>query len=265
MLFTRLFPLVVFETPGNIAGGAAPPAAPPATPPATPPGAPAAPAPSAPPPSGQPAGETPPPAPAPPAADQAVPYARFQEVNTKAQQEAQRAATLEQERDQLKAQLTAQQRAGLPELDQVKGQLTDAQTTIKTLEQRASTAETKAQDLERGAWVRQAAAGANFHDPEDAVLRTDLATIDNQEAATRHVQTLAASDQLKHLIRPADQPKNASDLLQQVLKPATGPGSQQDQPVIAADQFNAMTQDQHVALAEADPKLYERSLRAAAQ
>ncbi len=207
-----LHPFVMRETPG---GAGAPPAAAPGPAPAAP--APAAAVPPAAP-AAPPAPATPPAQPAAPAPDQTVPYDRFAEVNTRAQE-------AEAEAVRVRAELTTLQRSGMPELERARAELGDAQRTIQTLTGQNTTLAERVVDLERGGWVRAAATAASFHDPEDAVHRTDLATINSLQDAERHVQTLAASDHLKHLIRANPTP-TGGDLLQRVLNP-TAPGAGQ--------------------------------------
>ena len=90
-------------------------------------------------------------------------------------------------------------------------------TELQRAQERATRAETQLGELssritamEKGAWVRSAAAEFNFHDPEDAVVNLSgmLGEFEDQREARRAVEKLAKTK--SHLIRedkPADKPR----------------------------------------------------------
>lgn len=234
-------------------------------------------------------GPTPTPAPAPspapqptptptPTHEEHVPYDRFSEVN-----EARQAA--EAERDQLRQQLTERERQGLPELDRARAEAQDATRRAEAAEREREQLRAAQAQRERADWVRGAAREfevtrdgqaerVRFHDVEDAVARINVNELRSEAGALREVQALA--ERARHLVAPVQQEQppgggNAGDLLQQVLERGErvdGNGNRQgqgdEQRTLTPDEFNKLTVDQQVALQEADPGLYERSLRAAA-
>lgn len=60
----------------------------------------------------------------------------------------------------------------------------------------------RVQRLERGGWVRSAAAEAGFNDAEDAVAFADLADIESEAEAKRAVKSIASRK--PHLLKPSD-------------------------------------------------------------
>lgn len=119
--------------------------------------------------------------------DQRIPYSRFEEVNKRAKQ-------AEQELADLRSRLTEFE-------DRDKSEVERAQARAQRAEQELNKLMGKVTSLEKGAWVRSAAAELNFHDPEDAVshLRDQLGGLEDQSDAKRLVRSLAKSR--KHLIR----------------------------------------------------------------
>src|SRR4051794_17200693 len=83
-----------------------------------------------------------------------VPYERFAEVNSKAKQH-------ESELAELRAWKEEQESKSLSEIERERKR-------AEAAEKRATDAEDRATRQERGSWVRDAAAQANFHDPSDA-------------------------------------------------------------------------------------------------
>jgi hypothetical protein len=213
------------------------------------------------PPAGPPAPAATPPAPTPPPADppQAVPYERFSEVNTQLKEARELA-------ERLQAEATQRQRQGLSELDQIKAQLADEQAARATLEQERDAARGEVTNLTRGGWVRSAASAAGFHDAEDAIARIDLAEIKTEAAAKREVEALAerAKHLIKPADDGKPSTDLLQQVLDRG-RPAGEGDKSDDKAVIPPDQFNALKTDQLVALQESDPELYRRSLAAAAK
>ena len=127
------------------------------------------------------------------AEEQRIPYARFEEVNTRAKHAEKELEDLRQrivdfeERDKSEAE-RAQARANRAE-----PQLAQLQSTVTA--------------MQKGSWVRSAATELEFHDPEDAVahLQEKLARLEDERDAKRMVKSLAQSK--KHLVR-GDEPKD---------------------------------------------------------
>jgi DNA repair exonuclease SbcCD ATPase subunit len=101
------------------------------------------------------------------------------------------------------------------DLERAQERATRAETQLQQLSQKVTS-------LEKGAWVRSAAAEFNFHDPEDAVvnLTEQLAGFEDQREARRAVERLAKSKQ--HLTR--QEKKDSRPSIGQVL--ANGQPSQ---------------------------------------
>lgn len=106
------------------------------------------------------------------------------------------------------------------ELQRAQERATRAETTLQQLE-------SKVTSLEKGAWVRSAAAEFNFHDPEDAVvnLSGQLGGFEDHRDARRAVERLAKSKQ--HLVR--EERKESRPRIGQVLQNGQQGGQQQQQ------------------------------------
>lgn len=94
------------------------------------------------------------------------------------------------------------------DLERAQERATRAETQLQQLSQKVTS-------LEKGAWVRSAAAEFNFHDPEDAVvnLTDQLAGFEDQREARRAVERLAKAKQ--HLTR--QEKKDSRPSIGQVL------------------------------------------------
>lgn len=142
--------------------------------------------------------------------EQRIPYSRFEEVNKRAKQAENELADLrnkilefeDRDKSEVERERNARQRAE-SQLQDLVGKVTS---------------------LEKGAWVRSAAAELNFHDPEDAMshLRDKLAGLEDERDAKRLVQGLAKNK--KHLVRE-DKPTDRPSLSQMF----TGQNAQQQQ------------------------------------
>lgn len=119
--------------------------------------------------------------------EQRIPYSRFEEVNKRAKQ-------AEQELSDLRNKIIEFEDRDKSEVERAKDRAQRAESQLEQLMGKVTS-------LEKGAWVRSAAAELNFHDPEDAVqhLRESLGGLDDQRDAKRLVQKLAQTK--KHLIR----------------------------------------------------------------
>lgn len=156
------------------AGGTTPPAQ---TPPATPPAA----TPPADPPATDPPAEDPPAA----GSDQRVPLDRFQSVTSENKTLREQLAALEQEKAE-------RERAEMTELER-------AQAEAAEEKKKREEAESKALELERGGYLRSAAAAAGFADPEDAIALIGLDKITDLLEAQQAVKDLA--EKKPHLIQ----------------------------------------------------------------
>jgi hypothetical protein len=125
--------------------------------------------------------------------EQRVPYSRFEEVNK-------RYKKAEQELSELRNKILEFEDRDKSEVDRERNARQRAESQLTDLMGKVT-------GLEKGAWVRSAAAELNFHDPEDAVshLRDQLAGLDDQSDAKRLVRSLAKTK--KHLIREEKQPE----------------------------------------------------------
>ena len=113
--------------------------------------------------------------------DQRIPYSRFDEVNK-------RAKKAEQELQDLRSRLQDFEDRDKTEAERDKARAERAERELQQMMNRVTS-------LEKGAWVRSAAADLNFHDPEDAVshLREQLSGFDDARDAKHAVQQLARS------------------------------------------------------------------------
>lgn len=143
--------------------------------------------------------------------DQKVPYSRFEEVNKRAKDAEQRLAELNE-------RLLEFEDRDKSEVERERAARTRAETQLTDLMGKVTA-------LEKGAWVRSAAAELNFHDPEDAMshLRDKLAGLEDERDAKRLVQSLAKTK--KHLVREEKQQERPS--LSQVF---SGQGVNQQTP-----------------------------------
>jgi hypothetical protein len=119
--------------------------------------------------------------------DKPIPYSRFEEVNK-------RAKKAEQELQELRDRILDFEDRDKSEAERDKARAERAERELSQMMQKVT-------GLEKGSWVRSAAAELNFHDPEDAVshLMQNLAGFEDQRDAKRAVQQLARSK--KHLVR----------------------------------------------------------------
>lgn len=118
------------------------------------------------------------------------------EENVRAELERRKAAErkAKQEADELRARLDELESRDMSEAERAKKRAEQAETLLQQMQNKVTT-------LEKGAWVRSAAAEMNFHDPEDAfsLLQGQLAGFEDPREAKRAVQQIAKSK--KHLIR----------------------------------------------------------------
>ena len=132
--------------------------------------------------------------------DQRVPYERFDKVNKKAKEAAERATALEKQMADLKAQLDERESAGLPELEQTRKRLEQA-------EKRAAAAEKAAEERDHAVKLSRAerlviSAAKDFQDPEDATRFVGLADIEDADQAERAVKRIAKAK--PHLLKAED-------------------------------------------------------------
>jgi chromosome segregation ATPase len=119
--------------------------------------------------------------------EQRIPYSRFEEVNKRAKQ-------AETELADLRQKILEFEDRDKSDLERARDRATRAESALEQLTGKVTA-------MEKGAWVRSAAAELNFHDPEDAVqhLRDQLGGLEDPRDAKRIVQRLAGSK--KHLLR----------------------------------------------------------------
>jgi hypothetical protein len=155
------------------------------------------------------------------AKEQRIPYERFDEVNKRAKQ-------AEEELADLRNKLVEFEDRDKSEVDRERSARQRAESQLNELMGKVTS-------LEKGAWVRSAAAELNFHDPEDAVahLQGQLGKLEDHREANRLVERLAKSKD--HLVRqetkkerPAIGRVYAGDETQQPNgQPAQQPNAQQ--------------------------------------
>ena len=120
--------------------------------------------------------------------DQRVPLDRFRSVTSENKE-------LRAQLDELATWKAEQETAAMTELERER-------TAREKAEADAATASARVESLERGAWIRNAATAAGFTDPEDAVALLGTGTVEDAEAAAKHVADLA--DKKPHLIAGAN-------------------------------------------------------------
>lgn len=127
--------------------------------------------------------------------EQSVPYERFQQVNRKAKDNADRAKSLEKDVADLRSQMEERESAGLPELDRERKRAEQLEKRIADAEKRAEDAEQGVARARRERLVIAAASTLNFANPSRAHRLVDgLDDIDDSDAAEKAVKRLAKSD-----------------------------------------------------------------------
>lgn len=106
--------------------------------------------------------------------------------------------------------------------DRDRSDLEKAQRRADQAEQRATELEARLNQVERGGWVRDAAARSDFINPDLAARLVDLSEITDERSAARAVKALADDDSTKHLVKAKPDPTPA-DQLKQVLKDGKTP------------------------------------------
>jgi chromosome segregation ATPase len=152
--------------------------------------------------------------------DRRVPYSRFEEVNKRAKQ-------AQDELDELRTRLTEFEDRDKSETERERAARERAGKQVQELSQTVT-------GLQKGSWVRSAAAELNFHDPEDAVtyLTDRLASLDDERDAKREVRALAKRK--AHLVR--EERKDNRPNLQRVFgaQQPNGQNGAQNAPVTPA-------------------------------
>ena len=176
---------------------------------------------------------------APKTEEQRVPYARFEEVNKRAKQ-------AERETQELREQLLQFQ-------DRDKSEVERERDARVRLEQRLTQLETENVAMQKGSWIRSAAAEANFHDPEDAfsLLRDQLGGFEDERDARKAVQRIAS--QKKHLVKDDEKPQRSpvSALFQGQGVNQAGQGQQQQRRLSPGEQAKQLELEQAESLAKA--------------
>ncbi|HMF59897.1 MAG TPA: hypothetical protein VK595_05980 [Vicinamibacterales bacterium] len=160
--------------------------------------------------------------------EERIPYSRLE-------QEAKRAKKAEQELSELRNRLIEFEDRDKSEVERERAARERAESQLGDLL-------TKVTSLEKGAWVRSAAAELNFHDPEDAVtyLYSKLANVEDEREAKRLVKKLSESK--KHLVRSDDGKKERPSLNRMFAGDQTQQPGQQQPPSRA--QQNAQAEQQ---------------------
>ena len=135
--------------------------------------------------------------------EQRVPLDRFQTVTSENKELREKVAAYEQEKAE-------RERAAMSELERAQAEAADEK-------KKREEAESKALQLERGGYLRSAAAAAGFADPEDAVALIGLDKITDLLEAQKAVKDLA--EKKPHLI------KSGTPGPQQIGSPIPTPGS----------------------------------------
>lgn len=127
--------------------------------------------------------------------DKRVPYERFEQVNKKARENADRASAVEKQLSELQAQMQEREEAGLPELDRERKRAEALEKRVTDAENRALAAEESVQSSRREQWIVAAAAAQGFANPAKAhKMLDDLGSIEDATQAERAVKNLAKSD-----------------------------------------------------------------------
>jgi chromosome segregation ATPase len=150
--------------------------------------------------------------------DRRVPYSRFEEVNKRAKQ-------AQDELDELRSRLTEFEDRDKSETERERSARERAERQVQELTQTVT-------GLQKGSWVRSAAAELNFHDPEDAVtyLTDRLASFEDERDAKREVRALAKRK--AHLVR--EENKDQRPNLQRVFGGQQNGNQPNAQPVTPA-------------------------------
>jgi hypothetical protein len=161
--------------------------------------------------------------------EQAVPYDRFKEVNERAKQ-------LDEELADMRTKLVEFEDRDKSDVERERAARERAEAQLNDLMGKVTS-------LEKGAWVRSAAAELNFHDPEDAVahLHDRLGKLEDQREAKKLVERLAKSKE--HLVR-SEKPKPKPPAIGQVF--AGQDTEKSGQPALSPQQ-RAAEQEQRFA------------------
>lgn len=150
--------------------------------------------------------------------DQKVPYSRFDEVN--------------KARKELEDQLESMRNKLVEFEDRDKSEVERERAARERAESQLGELLGKVTSMEKGAWVRAAAASMKFHDPEDAVahLKDKLGGLEDEREAKRLVEKLAKNKE--HLVQKEVRKERPSFTRQYGNEgPQTQPnGQQQRQP-----------------------------------
>jgi DNA repair exonuclease SbcCD ATPase subunit len=125
--------------------------------------------------------------------DQRVPYDRFQKVNQKAKEAADRAAKAEKDLAEIRSQLEEREQQGLPELEQMKKRLDQAEKARQDAESKAEKLEAETVKATRKGWIAAAAQEQNFIYPSAVANldEVDLSQVESEEDAARVVKKVA--------------------------------------------------------------------------
>ncbi len=157
--------------------------------------------------------------------DQRVPLDRFQQVTSQNKEMRDRLAELEQKEQE-------RQREAMSELER-------AQAERDEERQKREAAESKALELERGGYLRSAAAAAGFADPEDAVALIGLDAATDQLAAQQAVKDLA--EKKPHLVAKTGTP-GPTPIGSPIPSPSANPDpGDSDKTTVGKDILNLLT------------------------
>lgn len=159
--------------------------------------------------------------------EETVPAKKFSEM-------ARHKKALEDEVASLRAAVDERENANLPELERERKQRERFEAQAADAEARAEAADQRLARLERGGWVRDAAAEAGFLNPSAAEKFLDLGDIETATQARNAVKKLA--DQEKYLVRQeGDKPA-----LDRVLQGNDAAGVKSNKPVDGEDARDAL-------------------------
>lgn len=116
--------------------------------------------------------------------ERTVPYARFKEINDKLSEERKQRAELEGRIGQLED-------ADKPHIERLTKDLERAQKRADEAEKASQDIQSQLARSEKTAWLSNAAAKLNFHDPDIAARMVDLDTVEDATSAEKIVKSLA--------------------------------------------------------------------------
>lgn len=146
--------------------------------------------------------------------ERTVPYERFQQKNEEAKAAAEANKDLLARLEDLEAQGQSETERERKQRERAEKALADTQAELQAREERLAR-------MEKGGWVRNAAAQAGFANPDDAVAFADLDGLESERDADKAIKKL--SEQRPYLLRQETPGSQLGQVLNQGQVPGQAP------------------------------------------